>query len=79
MPTTRDTNKAQLMTLDPATALLAAVIQQALLDRHSPRPDIREEALQFLRNEAALAWWGDVLGVGKALVHQVQAVLHDGR
>jgi hypothetical protein len=74
---THDSNKAPLMHLDPATALFAAVIQQAVRDLQSPRPDIREEALQFLRNEAALAWWGDVLGVGEALVHQVQAVLRE--
>jgi hypothetical protein len=72
-------NKAPLLHLDPPLALLAAVLQQALLDARSRRPDIREEALQFLRNEAALAWWGDVLGVGEALVYQVQAVLRDSR
>ena len=76
---THDPNKAQLMTLDPALALLAAVLQQAVHDARSPRHAIREDALQFLRDEAALGWWGDVLGVGDALQPQVQAVLRDDR
>ena len=78
MPTTRDANKAQLMTLDPALALLAAVLQQAVHDARSHRAAIREEALQFLRDDAALVWWGDVLGVGDALQRQVRAVLREG-
>ena len=76
---TPDPNKATLMTLDPELGLLAAVLQQALHDVRSRRPDIREDALQFLRDEAALAWWGDVLGLGDALPQQVQAVLAGGR
>ena len=73
-----DPTKAALMRLDPALALLAAVVQQALSDVRSPRPDIRQDALTFLGDEAALAWWGDALGVGEALQRQVQAVLQDG-
>ena len=74
---THDSNKAPLHGLDPVLALLGAVIQQALADLRSPRPDIRQDALQFLRDEAALGWWGDVLGVGEALQQQVQAMLRD--
>ena len=47
---THDPNKAQLMTLDPALALLAAVLQQAVHDVQSPHPAIREDALAFLQN-----------------------------
>ena len=74
-----DPTKAALMRLDPALALLAAVVQQALSDVRSPSSDIRHDALRFLCDEAALQWWGDVLGVGDALQRQVQAVLRDGR
>ena len=73
-----DPNKATLATLDPELGLLAAVVQQALHDARSRRPDIRAEAMQFLKDQAALSWWGDVLGVGEALQHQVQAALREG-
>ena len=72
---THDPNKAQLMTLDPALALLAAVLQQAVHDARSPRHAIREDALQFLQDPDSLAWFGQQLGVEDALQRQVQALL----
>ena len=44
----------------------------------SPHPDIRHDALRFLGDEDAVAWWGQQLGVDGALQHQVQAALREG-
>ena len=74
-----DRTKAVLMRLPPELALCAAVLQQAVADLRSPYPDIRHDALQFLGDEDAVAWWGQQLGVEDALRQQVQAVLRDGR
>ena len=79
MPTARDANRAALMTLAPELGLLAAVLQQVLHDTRSHRPDIRAEALQFLEDAEAVAWFGQQLGVEGALEHQVRAVLRDRR
>ena len=77
--TSHDSNRAPLLRLDPAMALLGAVVRQALDDARSRQADVRDEALQFLRDEAALAWFGQQLGVGDdVLQERVQALLGDG-
>jgi hypothetical protein len=79
MPTVHDSNSAATTDLAPELGLLAAVLQQALHDARSRRADVRQEARQFLRDEAALEWWGEVLGVGDALQRHVRDVLCHGR
>lgn len=80
MPTARDPNRAALMHLAPELALLAAVLQQALHDVRSRRADVRQEAQQFLQDEAALGWWAAVLGIDGGALHQhAQELLRRGR
>lgn len=78
MSTARDTGRAALMDLAPELSLLASIVMQALHDARSRRAAIREEARQFLEDEAALTWWGEVLGLDGALARYVEAVLRDG-
>ena len=63
----------------PRLGLLAAAWSKSLHETRSHRPDIRAEALQFLEDAEAVAWFGQQLGVEGALEHQVRAVLRDRR
>lgn len=56
--------------------LAAAVVKQALRDTQHTNALIRADAVRFLRDRAALAFWCDVLGLPEARVQQsVTAVL----
>ena len=59
MPFVPDATRAATTGLAPELAMLAAVMQQAVHDVRSRRPDIRQDALQFLRDTEAVAWWGN--------------------
>jgi hypothetical protein len=49
--------------LSGESALLAAVLRQALLDMQSRRWDVRQEAEQFWQDAAAVTLWAEVLDV----------------
>jgi hypothetical protein len=51
----------------PELGLLAAVIAQALRDAQRGRGEVRQEALAFLQDEGALAYWSTLLGLDGVL------------
>ena len=74
---THDPNKAQLMALDPALALLAAVLQQAVDDDRARIPPSAKTPCSS-SGPSALAWFGQQLGVEDALQHRVHTLLGGG-
>jgi hypothetical protein len=60
---------------DGELMLLSAIIRQALQDAQSTREHIREDALHFLRNEKAVAYWDSALGLDGRLLKEAARLL----
>jgi hypothetical protein len=56
--------------LTPELRLLAAIMAQAVKDARSRRPDVREEALQFLHDPSALDWWSAALDLSDEMLER---------
>jgi hypothetical protein len=64
---------AQRMAVDYATQpglcgeqiLVISLLRQAILDLHSPRPDIRSQALDFLHDGELVEFWTSLVGIDR--------------
>jgi hypothetical protein len=66
-------------TLAPEQRVVVAIFHRALADTRSRHAEVRQDALAFLHDEAALAFWDDLVGLDGALQQQVRRTLRHGR